>query len=188
MPEEKELTIEEMRSLVSLATLLPALLDKIAAINNEINALKASFTEIKTKFNTNTTAVIEYKAAVEKLIEKQPDIKPLEADLEIIKQAVLSINIKPNDTQTAEQPAPKKKTPPKPQKIDMVVDEDKDKVEEVVDRILAEHKGRKTRVLTLIDIKNGFRVDDVIAAKVIKWFEDHKMYNSKMRILTFPKR
>ena len=68
------------------------------------------------------------------------------------------------------------------------MDGDKEKVEEIVDKILADHRGRKTRMLTLIDIKNGFKVDDVIAVKVLKWFEDHKMYNSKMHMLTFPKR
>lgn len=188
MPEEKELTIEEMKSLVSLATLLPALLDKIAAINKDVADLKTSFLEIKTKFNTNTNAVAGYKQSVDNLIEKQPDLKPILADLEVIKQSLLKLEMSLNVGAPVSEQQPKKATSPKNSKKEKEVDGDKEKVEEIVDKILADHRGRKTRMLTLIDIKNGFKVDDVIAVKVLKWFEDHKMYNSKMHMLTFPKR
>lgn len=188
MPEEKELTIEEMKSLVSLATLLPALLDKISAISRDVAELKTSFTEIKTKFNTNTNAVAGYKQSVDALIEKQPDIKPILADLEVIKQALVKLDMGLNVGTPVSEQQPKKTSGPKTPKKEKPTDEDKDKVEEIVDKILADHRGRKTRMLTLIDIKNGFKVDDVIAVKVLKWFEDHNMYNAKMHMLTFPKR
>ena len=190
MQEEKELTIEEMKSLVSLATLLPALLEKISIINKDIADLKSSFAEIKVKFNNNAKVVDEYKKAVDSLVEKQPNIKPIQDDLNFIKQVLMNrIDLMVGK----EKPENEKTTKKSPTSIDgankaKAKDPDKDKVEEIVDRILAEHKGRKTRMLTVLDIKNGFRVDDVIAAKVLKWFEDHKMYNAKMRMLTFPKR
>ena len=188
MPEEKELTIEEMKSLVSLATLLPALLDKIAAINKDVADLKTSFLEIKTKFNTNTNAVVGYKQSVDNLIEKQPDLKPILADLEVIKQSLLKLEMGLNVGTPVSEQQPKKTVAPKNPKKETAIDGDKEKVETIVDKILADHRGRKTRMLTLIDIKNGFKVDDVIAVKVLKWFEDRKMYNSKMHMLTFPKR
>lgn len=193
MPEEeKELTLEEMKSLVSLATLLPALLEKISAINKDLLDLKNSFNDIKQKFNTNTGIVSEYKKSVDELIKKQPDIKSIESDLKVIKQALIKSNSSAVLSNDDAAPAPQKKKAPtvaevKP-KADTAKDEDKDKVLEIVDKILANHRGRKTRVLTAINIKNGFQADDVIAAKVLKWFEDRKMYNTKLHMLTFPKR
>lgn len=187
MSEEKELTIEEMKSLVSLATLLPALLDKIAAISKDVAELKASFADIKGKYNSNTEAIIGYKDSVDELIKKQPDIEPIKKELEIIKQALMKIELGLNLGTTVTESASKKSSSKSPVK-EKPKDKDKDKVEEIVDKILADHRGRKTRVLTLIDVKNGFKVDDIIAAKVLKWFEDHKMYDIKMHMLTFPKR
>ncbi len=190
MPEEeKELTLEEMKSLVSLVTLLPALLEKISSINKDLSDLKTSFNDIKQKFNTNTKVVSDYKESVDELIKKQPDIKLIENDLNAIKQALVKIN---SSTVSETIPSPQKKKAPtvvetKP-KAAQTKDEDKDKVLEIVDKILANHRGRKTRVLTAINIKNGFQVDDVMAAKVLKWFEDRKMYNTKLHMLTFPKR
>ena len=108
MPEEKELTIEEMKSLVSLATLLPALLDKISAISRDVAELKTSFTEIKTKFNTNTNTVAGYKQSVDALIEKQPDIKPILADLEVIKQALMKLEMGLNVGTPVSEQQPKK--------------------------------------------------------------------------------
>lgn len=189
MPEEeKELSLEEMKSLVSLATLLPALLEKISSINKDLADLKTSFNDIKQKFNVNTNIVSQYKESVDELIKKQPDIKLIENDLNAIKQALVKIN----SSTVSETISPQKKKAPtvvetKP-KGAQTKDEDKDKVLEIVDKILANHRGRKTRVLTAINIKNGFQVDDVMAAKVLKWFEDRKMYNTKLHMLTFPKR
>lgn len=186
MPEEKELTIEEMKSLVSLATLLPALLDKIATISKDVAELKASFVDIKGKYNANTTAIIGYKDSVDNLIKTQPDIEPISKELETIKQALLKIELGLS-IGSATESSTKKPSSTKPVKKEKPKDEDKDKVEEIVDKILADHRGRKTRMLTLIDVKNGFKVDDIIAVKVLKWFEDRNMYNTKMHMLTFPK-
>ena len=194
MPEEKELTIEEMKSLVSLASLLPALLEKISQINKDLFELKTSFTEIKTKFNNNTNAVLEYKGSVDELIKKQPDLKPVIEKIDQIQQDLLDLSNKFETSKNIKKISEEKKNnnkdkpsevlkPKKPEE-----DPDKEKVEEVIDKILGTSRGRKTRVLTAIDIKTGFKVDDVIAAKVIKWFTDKKMYNPKMRMLTFPKK
>ena len=188
MPDEKELTIEEMKSLVSLSTLLPALLDKISAISKDISDLKSSFTDIKIKFNTNATAVGEYKASVDELIQKQPDFSALQKEIEDIKNSLGIIKTDLNMKTEIAQAKPTPAATPKKEKSKKEKDKDGDKVEEIVDRILAMHGGRKIRLLTLIDIKNGFKVDEEMAAKVIKWFEDRKMYNSKTRTLTFPKR
>lgn len=187
MPEEKELTIEEMKSLVSLATLLPALLDKIATISKDVAELKTSFIDIKGKYNANTIAIMDYKDSVDNLIKTQPNIEPIQKELETIKQVLLKIELGLSIGSTTE-PSTKKSSSSKPVKKEKPNDEDRDKVEEIVDKILANHRGRKTRMLTSIDVKNGFKVDDVIADKVLKWFEDRKMYNTKMHMLTFPKR
>jgi len=187
MKNKKELTIEEMKSLVSLATLLPTLLDKIATISKDVAELKASFIDIKGKYNANTTAIIGYKDSVDNLIKTQPDIEPIQKELETIKQALLKIELGLSIGSTTES-STKKPSSTKPVKKEKPKDEDKDKVEEIVDKILADHRGRKTRMLTLIDVKNGFKVDDIIAVKVLKWFEDRNMYNAKMHMLTFPKR
>ena len=130
---------------------------------------------------------MDYKDSVDNLIKTQPNIEPIQKDLETIKQALLKIELGLNIGSTTE-PSTKKSSSSKPVKKEKPKDDDRDKVEEIVDKILANHRGRKTRMLTLIDVKNGFRVDDVIADKVLKWFEDRKMYNAKMHMLTFPKR
>ena len=188
MPEEKELTIEEMKSLVSLATLLPALLEKISSINKDVAELKASFNEIKTKFNTNTQTVIDYKESVDKLIDSQPNIEQLNKNIETINVGISTL-LKLSVPSLAEPVEQKPVAPKSPEKgVKKEKDEDKDKVIEIVDRILADHKGRKTRMITTVDIKKGFKVDDIVAAKVLKWLEDKKMYSSKTHILTFPKR
>ena len=196
MAEEKELTVEEMKSLVSVATLLPALLDKIAAISKEVDELKASFTDIKSKYNASTNAVMSYKEAVDNLTKNQPDIKAaIKPDLDAIKQTLARIEWRMGmDGQPVEihqipdnKPSPtssSKKEKPKAEEKD----DETDEVEEIVDKILTGHRGRKTRTLTLVDIKTGFRVDEEVASKVLKWFENHKMYDSKLHLLTFPKR
>ena len=187
--EEKELTLEEMKSLVSLATLLPALLEKISAINKDVGELKASFNDIKIKFTANANVISGYKESVDELIKKQPDFKQFEKDLDAIKTKLdllspldkaekNNLDLNEKKTISASKILLKKQKP---------VDEDREKVIEIVDKILASRRGRKTRVLTTVDIKTGFKVDDVIAVKVIKWFQDNKMYNDKLHLLTFPK-
>ncbi len=196
MAEEKELTVEEMKSLVSVATLLPALLDKIAAISKEVDELKASFTDIKSKYNASTNAVMSYKQAVDDLTKNQPDIKAaIKPDLDAIKQTLAKIEWRMGmDGQPVEihqipdnKPTPSSSSKKEKPKVEEK-DDETDEVEEIVDKILAGHRGRKTRTLTLVDIKTGFRVDEEVASKVLKWFENHKMYNSKLHLLTFPKR
>ena len=191
MPDEKELTIEEMKSLVSLSTLLPALLDKIAAINKEVNDLKTLFVDLGSKFNNNTKAVVEYKKSVDELIEKQPNIKKMETDIASIKQTLDKLNAGVSTSVATSEAASKivddLLKSEKKEKTKSKAKED-DKVLEVVDKILADQKGRKTRLLTLVDVKNGFKVDDETAQKVLDWFENNKMYDPKIRMLTFPKK
>ena len=192
MAEEKELTVEEMKSLVSVATLLPALLDKIAAISKEVDELKASFTDIKSKYNASTNAVISYKEAVDNLTKNQPDIKAaIKPDLDAIKQTLARIEWRMGmDGQPVEihQIPDNKPSPSSSSKKEKPKDEEKDKVKEIVNRILEDRGGRKSRTLTLVDVKTWFRVDEEVASKVLKWFEDNKMYNPKLCLLTFPKR
>lgn len=191
MPDEKELTIEEMKSLVSLSTLLPALLDKIAAINKEVTDLKTLFVDLGNKFNNNTKAIVEYKKSVDELIEKQPNIKKMETDIASIKQTLDKLNAGVSTSVATSEAASKivddLLKSEKKEKTKSMAKED-DKVLEVVDKILADQKGRKTRLLTLVDVKNGFKVDDETAQKVLDWFENNKMYDPKIRMLTFPKK
>lgn len=187
MSEEKELTIEEMKSLVSLATLLPALLEKIAAINKDVAELKTSFIDIKSKYNNNTAAVIAYKESVDALINNKLDADSIGDRLKAIEETLNKIEsgmtIKPSPSE----PIIKEEPAPKPAKTVKPRDPDQDKIEEIVDKILEARGGRKTRVLTDVNIKKGFNVDDALAEKVLKWFENHKMYNPKLHMLTFPK-
>ena len=186
MSEEKELTIEEMRSLISLATLLPKLLHEIETINNNINDLKVSFNGIKNKYNENTNLLNKYRDDVNTAINKEVDIKPLLDKLELLNKEVVDIKNKLATNNTSGEVKKNKNSTPVPG-IEPKV-EDKDKVAEIVDKILADHQGRKIRMLTIVDIKKGFNVDDLIAAKVLQWFEKKGMYNRDKHQLKFPKR
>jgi|GEM_PF-2927236 len=188
MADENELTVEEMKSLVSLATLLPALLEKIAAINRDVTDLRNRFADLGVKFNTNTKAILEYKQEVEQLMEAQPNLKPIEEELKVIKASLLRIDATFNGAPLA---VPQAETPvekPKKAKKEKPADPDEERVQEIVKDILDGHRGRKRRSLTLIDVKVGFRVEDSIAEKVLNHFENKKLYNRETHILTFPKR
>ena len=181
MNEDKELTIEEMRSLVTLSTLLPALLDKIASIDKQVGELKSSFNDIKNKFNNNTTAVIEYKRSIDELLQNQNQTKNVESELNTIKEALMRIEASLSFNNTdAPKPAHKKSQPKQ-------LDQPSDEVINIVDKILADQKGRRTRTLTKVNIKTGFKCSDEVAAEVLDWLEKKKMYNTKTHILTFPK-
>ena len=187
MNEEKELTIEEMKSLVSLATLLPALLDKISSISRDLEELKSSFNDLKRKYNENTILLNGYKDSVDNLISKQPDLKSIKKDLKNINQMLLNFGLELNlGLPSFDSSIPKHSS--KPQKIETPKDENDDKAKEIVDKILENSGGNKNRVLTLIDIKKEYKVDDAIAEKVIKIFEKRNMYDSKIHLLTFPKK
>ena len=198
MTEEKELTIEEMKSLVTLSTLLPALLSKIESIEKQINELKSSFVNIATKFSDNAKVVESYKKSVDELIDGQADAGKILSDLEVIKTIVktnaamnianttLAVEEKPKKATPAQQtqPAPK---PTKKKEEQALKKKSNDKVIEIVDKILADRRGRKMRALTNIDVKKGFKCDDETADAVLKWLEKNGMYSSKTHTLTYPK-
>ena len=64
MPDEKELSIEEIKMLISIESLLPALLNKIETIDKRIDNLVA-------KINDNVKIVNEYKKAVKTAMDGQ---------------------------------------------------------------------------------------------------------------------
>ena len=178
--------------LVSLSTLLPPLLDKITSIEKQIGDLKISFLEMKEKFTTNTNAVINYKESVDKLLNAQVDAKSVMKDLDIIKESVLKIemvggsakDIKNATSKTSNKQSASKKPEKEEKDILEGIDE---KTFGVIDAIISSGSERKSRLLTLIDVKRGFKADEKTAEAALKWLEKNKMYNPKTHVLTFPK-
>ena len=189
MLEEKELTIEEMKSLVSIATILPPLLAKIEQIEKSIKDLKTSFDKFIGVYNANTTAIAQHKESVDDLIKNQLDPEDFKTEIESIKNVlaglVVSMPLNKVSQNKPITPAPTKKVQKKEEPKQTKLDEESAKI---VDMILAEHRGRKTRTLTTINIKQFSKCDDETAETVLKWLEENKMYNPKTHILTFPKR
>lgn len=202
MPEEKEeLTIEEMKSAVSMAAVLPALLKEINEINEALVKLSNEFKEMKTKFNDNTKAVIAYKEEVENFENNLPDFESIEKKISAIQTSLFLVQShyqEPTPVKTTrpikEQPKEQEKKPtpqsaPKAEKkVDVKKEMEKEEINRIIDEILRGHRGRKTRLLTSVQIKQGFRCSDEMAERVLKSLEDKKMYNPKNHTLTFPKR
>ena len=207
--EKKELTIEEMRALISLDTLLPGLLNKIEEIEAKVKTLSGHITTLVGKFNDNVAQVEKYKQSVDSLIKKQLDAKEINEQLKSIKSSIARIemtNSVPEITPNAKpvsQPkrqSAKKATDEKDTKIEKEKAKEEPKVEsyqtksknelDAIDygtRLLASSRGRKTRTLTLVDVKKAFSIEDAGAQKVLDWLESKKVYNPKTHILTFKK-
>ena len=186
MPEEeKELSIEEMRSLVALSTLLPALLNKIESINKRVDTLVDSFTK---KFSENVTAMEAYKRSVDDLIKKQADLDRIYGELSEIKKALSDKKEEPKKPEPVVVPTKKPASTPKQPKKDDTATKEKDEMLKIVDKILGDDGGRRTRTLTSVQVKKGFKVDDEKANKVLDWLTKNKMYDPKSHILTFPKK
>lgn len=181
MEEENKLTVEEMRSLISISTLLPALLDKIISIHKDIEELKKEFKDMKDKFNKNTSAVLSYKDEVDDMIKKNN----IKSELDDIKLNILKIE---NSVLNITKSSIENKSDDKTKIVSEEKEEDDDEIKSMADKILMDHKGRKSRLLTVIDIKKAFKVDDKKAREVIQYFIDKKMYDEQMRILKFPKK
>ena len=186
MLEEKELTVEEMKTLASVATWLPTLLERINSINKQVEGLKTAFAELANKYNDNTKAFIAYKNDVDDLIKNQISTKELQEELNTLKNSL--VRIEASLSLTASEKPIKKESPKAVKKEEKKDDEDKDEVQDIVQKILDSHRGRKTRLLTLINVKQGFKCNDEVAQKVLDWLEKNKMYNPKTKTLTFPKR
>ncbi len=211
MPEEeKELTVEEMRRLISLDTLLPDILNKIKEIENSVNALAERSKKLTEAFNQNVETIKKYKTSVDNLASKQVDSKELQQDLKNIKEAIARIEMAIAISDTSQNPKPTKKDAKQPTQKTVLENKDESKVVEkakeeakansfqskskeeldAIDygtRILASSRGRKTRTLTLINVKKAFDIDDEGAQKVLDWLESKKVYNPKTHILTFKK-
>ena len=207
--EKKELTIEEMRALISLDTLLPGLLNKIEEIEAKVKTLSGHITTLIGKFNDNVAQVEKYKQSVDSLIKKQLDAKEIENQLKQIKSSIARIemtNSVPEITpsskpinqakkQSAKKVAEdketkneKEKTKEEP-KVESYQSKSKDELDAIDygTRLLANSRGRKTRTLTLVDVKKAFSIADASAQKVLDWLESKKVYNPKTHILTFKK-
>ena len=91
--EKKELTIEEMRALISLDTLLPGLLNKIEEIETKVKTLSGHITTLVGKFNDNVAQVEKYKQSVDSLIKKQLDAKEINEQLKSIKSSIARIEM-----------------------------------------------------------------------------------------------
>ena len=176
MSEEKEITLEEMKQLVALQSLLPALLDKIEAIEKKVDALKVSQAKLIEKYNENSNAIETYKESVDKILSSQVDLKDLDTTVNEIRNRIFAI-----EDSLKEKKEPKaKKEEKKETRSEEVI--------EICDKILSGHRGRKERRLTLKDLTDGFNCSEEVGNQVLKWFEEKKMYNPKTSKLTFPKR
>ena len=188
MAEETELTLEEMKALISVANILPALLDKIDNINKKIDGLEKSFEVIKGYYKHNTEVVEEHLDKVKELLEDQVDSRRIINELIAINQSITDIEerLKVKEEEQVvvkEEEAPKAKRGSK--KVEKSYDEE---VVEIADKIVSSHRGRKTRLLTIQNVKQGFHCDEEKAKKVLKLLENRNLYDPESHILTFPKR
>lgn len=213
--EEKELTIEEMRRLISVDALLPDLLNKIKEIENKITTLNSYIDNLIKATSKSSENLVKYKDSVDNSFKKQISTHDLYEELNAIKEAVARIEAA-NSISSDVNPKPKqaKKEQKQPAQQKTVLDNPEKKVEQVtakkikeepkvesyqnkskedldaVDfgtKILASSRGRKTRTLTIVDVKKAFSIDDNAAQKVLDWLESKKVYNPKTHILTFKK-
>ena len=160
MENEKQLTLEEMKSLVSVSTILPALLDKIDKINTDLNALNKKFNDMAVKFNENTNAIVKYKTSVDNFIEEQQEGKEfnsLKKDFVALKNEVIKTQESLNKLVI--------KFVGKEKESEPEVSE-KDKIKNYAEILLTEDKGHRTRTLTKINGKKAFKVDDDVAETV----------------------
>ena len=182
MPEEKELTIEEMKELLIVYKILPSLLDKIDEINKAINKLQESFLDIKKKYNDNTTAIIDYKKEVDDLIDEVKDL-PLKVDALIKKVDKQSNKIDElkNSTSTKTQ-----KTATKQIKEESSIEKNKEleDIKKLVNKILNDNRGRKqVPGFTANVIKQNYKISKELAEKVIQHFKKSGMYDEKINTL-----
>ena len=187
MPEEKELTIEEMRALIQVTTLLPKLTDVIDKINKDIHELKDSFEGIKSKFRDNALVVQSYQDKVDGFIENQEQHN--KKTIGLLESIVKMLTALPDlSSSTAEKTVDNTKKEKDAKKKDKN-SEEKEKVKEIAERILSSRGGQRDgRQLTIRDIKDGFHADDVLAAAVIQYLTDKGYYNKETRWLTYPKK
>ena len=175
--EKKELSIEEMKNLISLAALLPSLLDKIETINNRVNKLTTETNNLINHYNENAKLVNSYKESVDELINNMVNAKEIKKELDDIKTILLQNNTV-NNVEVKET----KKTP-------KVKNKEDEEVMRIVDLILDDGgRKRKVRKLTFNDVKNGFKADDKTAQKVLDYLAKKKYYDPVNETLMFPKR
>ena len=182
MEEKEELTVEEMKDLISVAKVLPEILNEIEQIKISFSLFKQSLTE---KFTENSKIVEEYIKQVNQYSEKVD--KFLLASEEIKKSfdkkmaETLKLNIK-DQAPIVKQPViqPKKEETKKKEK-----DPEKEKIKEYGLKLLEEKKGRSFRMLTLINVKQAFHIDDETAQKVLDYLKARGVYNPYSKRLTF---
>lgn len=189
--KEKELTIEEMKELISLHNVLPALLQKIEKIELRVDKLQSSFAEFARRYSDNVGQIEKYKEAVEELTKGQVDSKYLKNELAAIKEAVLKGNVAPVKGPVMQKvkkpepaPTPVIKNVPEKKEAEPKKDKDEEKLLKTVDEVLNSANGRRKMPLTIITVKKRYRVSEEMAKKVLEFFEKKKMYNPKTRELT----
>ena len=187
MTNEKELTLEEMKELVSVANVLPALLDKIDMIVKRISELNTTFNDMRSKYSDNTKILNTYLDKVNALLEKQVDSQAVSRKLNDINTSLTNLDgqITALKLDTGVLLQAKASVAMENKKIKKTYDEE---VVNIADRLLGESRGRKTRTLTMVGIKKGFGCSEEVAEKVLKLLEARKYYNPIDHILTFPKK
>ena len=187
MAEEKELTIEEMKTLISVTKILPILLDKISELEKKINDFSSSFGEIKEKVLNNAKLITSFENSVNEFNKTQIDSNTISEELSQIKEALLRIetsSTKPLNTSVVDNTP---KAEPAPKKVDKKSKED-EKVDKVIDALLTEKRANKNhRPLRKDDIVKGMGYSVAVADKVLTKLEKMGLYNPKLNVMTFPK-
>lgn len=171
-----------MKDLISVAKVLPEILNEIEQIKISFSLFKQSLIE---KFTENSKIVENYIKQVNQYSEKVD--KFLIVSEEIKKSfdkkmaETLKQNIKEQATIIKQQAAqPKKEEAKKKEK-----DPEKEKIKEYGLKLLEEKKGRSFRMLTLINVKQAFHIDDETAQKVLDYLKARGVYNPDSKRLTF---
>ena len=188
MPDEKELTIEEIKMLISIESLLPALLNKIETIDKRIDNLVE-------KINDNVKIVNEYKKAVKTAMDGQVTqnefngkIRELTKAIENLEKALnTKVSLKQKmiseSALIASTPEPQQAIKREPKKTGPRFDA---RITDMADGLLQDTDGTRTRrKLTLDNVVKRYKCTEEEAQEVLKYLEYIGSYNSQKSTLYF---
>ena len=182
MEEKEELSVEEMKDLISVAKVLPEILKEIEQIKASFSLFQQSLSE---KFTANSKTIEEY---IKQVNEFSAKIENLIASNEEVKKGLekkLAETLKKNIKEAVPLVKPTPIQPPKEDQKKKEKDPEKEKIKEYGLKLLEEKKGRSFRMLTLINVKQAFHIDDETAQKVLDYLKARGVYNPDSKRLTF---